>query len=132
MLYDLDNQNIIDFWIESSNDDYQAMLDLLNTKNYVWALFIGHLVIEKLLKAYYVKVHRDYPPMQHDLRRIGEKAGIVFDDNKLIIIETISQFNIRTRYDDYKRSFYKLCTPEFTKIWIEKIKEIRLWIETML
>ena len=132
MSYDLDNQNIIDFWIESSNHDYQTMLDLLHTKNYVWALFIGHLVIEKLLKAYYVKVHRDYPPMLHDLRRIGEKAGISFDDNKLILVETISQFNIRTRYDDYKRSFYKLCTPEFTNIWIENIKEIRLWIQTML
>ena len=132
MTNDFDIQKIIDYWIESSNDDYKTMLDLFHTKNYGWALFVGHLVIEKLFKAYYAKTHQEYPPMLHDLRRIGEKAGIVFDDDKLIIVETISQFNIRARYDDYKRNFYKLCTPEYAKTWIENIKEIRLWIKTML
>jgi len=84
MASDLDVQNIIDYWIESSDKDYQTMLDLFNTKNYGWSLFLGHLVIEKLLKAHYAKIHKDYPPMLHDLRRIGEKSGIVFDDNRLI------------------------------------------------
>lgn len=132
MANDWDIQNIISHWIQSSDDDYKTMLDLFRTGNYGWALFIGHLVIEKLLKAYYTKVHREYPPMLHDLRRIGEKAGIVFDDNRLNIVETISQFNIRARYDDYKRNFYKLCTSEYTAMWIENIKELRLWIKTML
>ena len=129
---DLDIQSIINHWVVSSDEDYKTMLDLFHTKNYGWALFIGHLVIEKLLKAYYVKTHNDYPPMLHDLRRIGERAGIVFDDNKLIMVETISQFNIRARYDDYKRNFYKLCTPVYTATWIENIKEVRSWIKTML
>ena len=132
MTNDLDVQNVIDYWIESSDSDYKTMLDLFYTKNYGWALFIGHLVIEKLLKAYYSKIHRDYPPMLHDLRRIGERAGIIFDDNQLIIVETISQFNIRARYDDYRRNFYNLCTLDYTAQWIENIKEIRIWIKTML
>ena len=132
MAEDLNVQDIIDHWVESSDEDYKTMLDLFHTKNYGWALFIGHLVIEKLLKAYYVKIHENYPPMLHDLRRIGERAGIVFDDDKMIIVETISQFNIRARYDDYRRNFYKLCTPGYTATWIENIKEIRQWIKTML
>ena len=132
MAEDFNVQDIIDHWVESSDEDYKTMLDLFHTKNYSWALFIGHLVIEKLLKAYYVKIHENYPPMLHDLRRIGERAGIVFDNNKLIMVETISQFNIRARYDDYTRNFYKLCTPGYTATWIENIKEIRLWIKTML
>ena len=132
MAEDFNVQDIIDHWVESSDEDYKTMLDLFHTKNYGWALFIGHLVIEKLLKAYYVKIHENYPPMLHDLRRIGERAGIIFDNNKLIMVETISQFNIRARYDDYTRNFYKLCTPGYTATWIENIKEIRLWIKTML
>jgi len=39
---------------------------------------------------------------------------------------------INARYDDYKNSFYKLCTDDFTKEWVTKIKECRLWIKTML
>ena len=132
MINDLDINNIISYWIESSDEDYKTMHDLFHTNNYGWALFVGHLVIEKLLKAYYTKIHEDYPPMLHDLRRIGERSGIIFDDNKLIIVETISQFNIQGRYDDYRRDFYKLCTREYTTTWIENIKEIRLWIKTML
>jgi HEPN domain-containing protein len=129
---DLNVQNIMDYWIESSNDDYKTMLDLFHTKNYGWTLFIGHLVIEKLLKAYYVKTLSEYPPMIHDLRRIAEKAGMVLNENQLMMLETISQFNIRARYDDYKRNFYKLCTAEYVAIWVENIKEIRQWIKTML
>jgi hypothetical protein len=49
-----------------------------------------------------------------------------------VIVETISQFNIRARYDDYKREFYKLCTREYAIEWIDKIKTIRTWIKTML
>ncbi len=37
---------------------------------------MGHLVIEKLLKAVYVKSKKEFPPMIHDLRRICEKADI--------------------------------------------------------
>jgi HEPN domain-containing protein len=129
---EFNKNNVLTYWIESSDNDYKTALDLFNTGNYTWALFMGHLVVEKLLKAYFVKMQNEYPPMLHDLRRIGEKAGIMFEDDKVIIIETISQFNIRARYDDYKRNFSKLCTLEYAEKWIEQINEIRLWIKTML
>jgi len=132
MANDLNIENIVNYWIESSDEDYNTMLDLYQTRNFGWSLFLGHLVIEKLLKSYYTKINNEYPPMIHDLRRIGERAGIEFDDRKLIMIETISQFNIRARYDDYRRNFQRICTPEYTATWIENIKEIRQWIKTML
>ena len=43
----------IKYWMESSENDYDAMKNLYKSKNYNWCLFIGHLVIEKLLKALY-------------------------------------------------------------------------------
>jgi HEPN domain-containing protein len=132
MTNDFDKNSIMAYWVESSDNDYKTTIDLFNTGNYGWALFMGHLVIEKLLKAYYVKVNGKYPPLIHDLRRIGEAAGIAFDEYQIITMETISQFNIRARYDDYKRNFYKLCTFAYAKEWIGKIKETRLWIKMML
>jgi HEPN domain-containing protein len=132
MANDFDKDKLSAYWIKSSDDDYKTMLDLFDTKNYNWALFVGHLVIEKLLKAYYTKTQETFPPLIHDLKRIGEKAGILFDKDKEVIIETISQFNIRTRYDDYKQEFYRLCTREYAVEWIDKITAIRIWIKTML
>lgn len=46
-----DKERIINFWIESSDKDFKAMIDLYQTQNNNWALFMGYLVIEKLLKA---------------------------------------------------------------------------------
>jgi hypothetical protein len=46
-------------------------------------------------------------------------------------LDEITSFNLNARYDDYKKEFYKLCTPDYTKNWIEKIKKIRTWITEM-
>ena len=129
---ELEKENIINHWIESSDQDYKTMIDLHKTGNNNWTLFMGHLVIEKLLKALYVTKKSEFPPLTHDLRRICEKADVELNENQRIILDSISRFNIKARYDDYKQSFYKLCTDSFTYEWIEKIKECRLWIKTML
>lgn len=50
-----DKDKLIAYWIDSSEKDFKTMQDLYQTKNNNWALFIGHLVIEKLLKAIYQK-----------------------------------------------------------------------------
>lgn len=51
----MEKKDMIDYWVKTSDNDYNTMLNLLKSKDYQWSLFIGHLVIEKLLKAIYVK-----------------------------------------------------------------------------
>jgi HEPN domain-containing protein len=123
---------IVDFWIQSSDQDYKTMTDLFATKNLHWSLFMGHLVIEKLLKAYYTKIVGGFPPMLHDLRRLAELGGLKLDHQQTINLDTITRFNINARYDNYRQSFYKLCTEEFTKEWITKIDSTREWIKNLL
>jgi HEPN domain-containing protein len=127
-----DQGKLIEYWMNSSDKDYKTMVDLFKTKNYHWSLFIGHLVVEKLLKALYVKKTNEIPPMIHDLRRIAEKAGIEVGETHRIALDSITRFNINARYDDYKETFYALCNLEFTTEWIGKIEEIRQWIRKQL
>ena len=129
---EFDSERIIHHWIESADHDFKTMIDLYQTQNNSWALFMGHLVIEKLLKALYIKSKDEFPPMIHDLRRLCEKADIELDDSRKILLDSISRFNINARYDDYKQSFYQLCTNSFTSEWIDKIKDCRIWIKAML
>ena len=58
----IDIEKIVNHWIESSEDDYRTMVALYKSKTYNWALFMGHISIEKLLKAYYVKKHQTHAP----------------------------------------------------------------------
>jgi HEPN domain-containing protein len=128
----LNKKEVIQFWLESSDKDFQTMLHLYESGDYMWSLFIGHLVIEKLLKAYYVHKKDENYPMIHNLLRIAEKTGMDLNDEQQIFFSTVTGFNINARYDDYKQSFYKKCTLEYTAIWIEKIKDQGLWIRNQL
>ena len=128
----LDKQKIISHWIVNSDDDFDTMIALFNAKRYSWSLFLGHLVIEKLLKAYFVKVNLDYPPYMHNLLRLAKESKMDITDDLKYKLTTISAFNINARYDDYKNSFQKKCTPGFTLDWVNKIKELRAWIKEQI
>lgn len=129
---DLNKDKLIEYWIAGSDDDYETMVAMLDSKRFSWSLFIGHLMIEKLLKAYYVKIKSDYPPFIHNLLRLAEKAELKLTDKKKEQLVTITAFNINARYDDYKMSFKQLCTPEFTVEWINVLKELRTWIKSLI
>jgi len=51
----INKEKIVKHWINTSDGDFQAMINLFDSKDYHWALFMGHLVIEKLLKKKYLK-----------------------------------------------------------------------------
>ena len=128
----MDKQELIKYWISSSDRDFQAMMHLVEKGDYSWSLFIGHLVIEKLMKALYVKKTSNSPPFIHDLVRLAEKANLELEEEQKDILDTLSTFNLRVRYDDYKMEFHRKCTKEFTEKWVIAIKEFREWIKQML
>jgi HEPN domain-containing protein len=128
----IDVDKIVKHWIESSDDDFNTMIELYNSKSFGWALFLGHISTEKILKALYVKRMNKHAPFTHNLYRLGELIGIEMTEEQSDYLDEITSFNINARYDDYKKEFYKLCTDDYTKKWIDKIKEIRQWIKEML
>ena len=123
---------VVGFWVETSDDDYKTMVNLFKTKDYHWSLFIGHLVLEKLLKACVVKRIADNAPFTHDLTKLAKITGLSFSENQLDWLDTITTFHLNARYDSYKKAFYKKCTPEFTKEWFDKIEILRSWIKEEL
>jgi HEPN domain-containing protein len=119
-------------WINTSDKDSITMLNLYSSKDYSWSLFIGHIVIERLLKASVVKVTSDHAPFTHDLTKLAKLSGLLFSEEHLDWLDTISTFNMNARYDSYKEAFYKKCTYEFTTEWIDKIKILQSWIKEKL
>jgi len=128
----LDIDKIVQHWIETSDDDFQTMLALYRSKTYQWALFMGHISTEKLLKAYYVKKHQSHAPFTHNLYRLAELDGLEMSEEYAEWLFKITTFNLSARYDDYKKEFYLMCTDIFTKEWIENIKTLQQWIKQML
>jgi len=125
-------EEIIHFWVQSSNRDYKTMNHLFAQKDYSWSLFLGHLVLEKLLKAYYVKSIDTKVPLIHDLLRIADKANLQISAEQRDFLDIVSQFNIRVRYDDYKAKFHKTCNKGYTSKHIQDIKTFREWLKEQL
>lgn len=124
----LTKEELIHYWIDLSNKDYNTMINLFESKDYHWSLFIGHLVLEKLLKAIYVKNVDNNPPKTHDLLRLADKALISSSDEQKDLLDLITTFNISARYPDYEQSFYRKCTKDYTSENIDNIRELRLWL----
>jgi HEPN domain-containing protein len=129
---ELNIDKIKNHWIVTSNDDFNTMNKLFKSKSYNWALFVGHISVEKLLKALYVKLHKKHAPTTHNLYRLAELCEIELTKDYSDWLDMITSFNINARYDDYKKEFYKLCTKKYTDLWIDRIKELRKWIEQKL
>jgi HEPN domain-containing protein len=129
---DFDKDKLIKYWSDSSDEDFDTMTTMYESEKFNWALFVGHLMIEKLLKALYVKINNDYPPFIHNLLRLAEKCDLELTDDQRLFLVTVTAFNINARYDDYKMSFQQKCTPEFTATWIENLKINRQWIKKQI
>ena len=101
------------------------------TEQYTWALFIGNLTIEKLLKVLYAKINKDnpYPPKIHNLILLSQKANLEVPIEIREKIQTINTFNISARYDDYKRTFDEKCTDDYTSEQVKNVEEVRKWLK---
>ena len=63
----MDKESLIQFWVEEAYENCNSMLKMFTIQEYNWSLFVGHLTIEKLLKAYYVKEINEKIPFIHSL-----------------------------------------------------------------
>lgn len=121
-------EELIKHWIALSDDNFKSMQNMFKAKEYMWALFVGHLTLEKLLKAYYVKVKDKKVPYLHDLHKLAVQCELELTETQKDALQYITLFNIQTRYEDYKRDLYKKCTKGFTSKNIKRIKELRNWL----
>jgi HEPN domain-containing protein len=128
----MDKQEITAYWIEIADSDLSTAENLFNSGDYHWCLFMLHLVIEKLLKAYYTKHIGMNVPRTHDLLRLATLCGLEPDDNKKNALDRMTNFNLAARYPDYKKEFYKIATKDFAREQMSVASEMKLWIMEIL
>jgi len=128
------SEQLVTHWVNSAEEDFITVKILFDNKRYTYALFWGHLVIEKLFKALYAKVNDKTPiaPKSHNLVFLAEKCNLKIDDEKADVLFSVTRFNIEARYEDEKQQFYKQCTKDFTADGIKKIKELREWLKELI
>jgi HEPN domain-containing protein len=119
------------YWISEAEEALVVANHLFEKEDYSYALFFGHLAIEKILKALYVDRKKEHAPLIHNLPRLARLAGVSLNEEKKERLLLITSFNIEARYPDLKRSFRKKCTRKFTDEQMQSITEIFQWLKKM-
>ncbi len=130
----MDTEEKIKYWIDLAEYDFETAEAMFITKRYLYVGFMCHQIIEKLLKAYFVKSQQQTPPYTHNLRFLAESSGLsdYFDEETLLFIIGLQPLNIEDRYPTYKEGLLNILTEEKCKSIIKKTKEFSGWINLKL
>lgn len=123
----------IDYWLQSAEHDLDTAEALFATGKYDWCLFLGHLVLEKGLKAVYVRDNQNrLPPRIHSLIKLAENTALVLSGEQITLFNDVNSFNLEVRYPDSRHEFYRQCTKSLTEGYFTQIKEQFQWIKSQL
>jgi len=129
---EFDVKRVMTYWLTEASEALQVADHLMEKGDYSYALFFGHLAVEKALKALYAQKHNKHAPPIHNLLRLARMSGLEPDDTQIEALVTITAFNIEARYPDIKRAFRAQCTPAFTARQMTTIQEVFQWLTSLL
>lgn len=129
---DFDVDKTVQYWLEGAVYDISVADAMFEKAKYPYALFMGHLAVEKLLKAIVVKNTRTHAPFAHSLPLLAEKAGIPIPEHILIKLREFMEFHFEPRYPKEQRAFYAKCTEAYTREMLNDIKGVFEWLKGQL
>ena len=111
-------------WLKSSVDDEKTMQILFNG-GYTHSLFFGHLYLEKICKALWVK-HNDgnTPPFIHNLVKILPSVDLSLSEKDISFLGRLNVYQLKGRYPDYIYNLKRQTTKEYTVYCITYIKNL--------
>jgi HEPN domain-containing protein len=124
----MSKQEHIEYWLKIAAHDWELVEHLFESGRYDWCLYHAHLVLEKTIKAFWVRDSDKRVPHIHKLVELAKGTRLELSDEQKQYLADIANFDIEGRYPDYKLEFYKLCTKEFTTEHLEKIRTFYLWL----
>lgn len=124
----MDKKRAVKYWFDGAIYDLETAYSLLEAGRFPYALFFGHLALEKLLKAVVVNQTETHAPHTHSLTILAERAKLDMTPEVIDLLAGFSTFNIEARYPDEKSDFYKRCTREFAEAQLAEMKKVFEWL----
>lgn len=110
-----DVDKTVKYWIDSATYDLETAKSLLEAKRFPYALFFGHLALEKILKALVVRTTSEHAPYTHSLTLLAKKINIEIPESIIDQLAEYTEFNLETRYhwreDGFLQEMYGRIYP---------------------
>jgi HEPN domain-containing protein len=127
-----DSETVARYWLTESDEALIVAGHLIEKADYSYALFFGHLAVEKMLKGLHAIKKGQHAPPIHNLLRLAKAVDIELDASHTEALLRITAFNIEARYPDLKQGFRQRCTPEYAAEQMKTITEMCQWLRSNL
>jgi len=122
----------IQYWVDIAELDVPVAKSMFENGHYVWSLFISHLILEKIIKAHFVKDTKQTPPKIHDLVSLERRTNLHLTKEQREFLLKVNNFNLESRYPDYKRNAFVVATKAYTEDYMKKIMEMYEWLKSRI
>jgi HEPN domain-containing protein len=73
----MEKEDFVKYWVKSSEHDLNVAESLFSSEHFDYCLFIAHLSLEKLLKAFWVIANpENIPPKTHNLIYLAKQTNL--------------------------------------------------------
>lgn len=122
------------YWLSLAQYDLDTAETLLKGGRLLYVGFMCHQVIEKTLKAYFVKSRQEIPPYSHNLRYLASESHVydLLSEHQKTLLDTLEPLNVESRYPDYKKRILESLTGEKSHALLERTKEMHQWFRNRL
>ncbi len=118
----------VEEWISQAEYDIDTGFQMLDGGRYIYAIFMSHLALEKMLKGVYVFYLKSYPPRTHNLvllhERIEAKYKLNLNDEQNDLIEFLNEKSIPSRYPDVLAKVLEEFKKDETTTIVNNVKEL--------
>jgi HEPN domain-containing protein len=122
------------YWLDMAEYDMETARAMLRTARFLYVGFMCHQVIEKVLKAYFVRVKRADPPYTHNLRMLAASCGLYerLTDDQKDSMEMLAPLNIEARYPAYKQQMLRDMTEQRCTEILGRTEALYEWTKRLL
>jgi HEPN domain-containing protein len=117
-------------WLNQAEYDLNTAEYMFSGRRYFYAIFMGHLSLEKALKGLYQKKLAATPPKTHNLLYLMSKAEIKPPEEIGKFIVKLNEASVATRYPEELRNLERDFTAPIAKDMLAKTKEALEWIRS--
>ena len=111
-------------WLKQAEYDMDTAKAMLKTGRYIYAVFMCHLAIEKVIKGTYSKIIKKDPPRTHDLVYLSELITLDLTENLTGFLDLLNDVSIPTRYPDELEKLVQQYSKERTKKILKQTEEL--------
>ena len=129
------NNEKFEYWLDTAQYDLETAEAMLDSKRWLYVVFMCQQAIEKLVKGLYVLYIDDNVPRTHNITVLIEKMEHLLPkkmtEENYDLIEELTIYYIKGRYTDYKRKLSASLKESDAGAIYKKAKVMFEWLLTL-